>query len=349
MKTLLSLSLLTVSLVVGVLLAELVVRVGFPAYHPAGSVAFQRTADGVPLASPGFVGRQWKNTGDYDVPIRINRHGLRDGKDLVRAGPHDWFVVGDSFTFGHGVREEERFSNLLQDFLAEPVYNLGIPTDIDGYARLLNHARARGAAPQRLLVAICMENDLLDYHREQPAVLPVLAAPRWRLGALKARFTRSSALYNLATTAIHRTPPLRDLAIRLGLLRPNLAGMPGPAREAAVQSSAARLSMLLEAQSLEVAAVVLIPSRGLWAGPEREAHATVHRRFKAALEKHGIRVIDLRAAFEASGKPLSLHFDNDGHWNPAGHLRAARVIHDRLRAWGWTRGVARAGSQVQTR
>ena len=333
MKVLISLSLLAGSLMVGVLLAELVVRVGFPAYHPAGSVVFHRGADGVPLAPPGFIGRQWKNTGDYDVPIRINRHGLRDTKDLARAGAKDWFVVGDSFTFGHGVREEQRFSNLLQDFLGEPVYNLGIPTNIDGYARLLAHARKQGARPQRLLVAICMENDLMDYHRESPPALAT-AAPRWRLGALKAQLTRASALYNLATTAIHRTPPLRDLVIRLGLLRPNLAGMPGPAREEAVQASAIRLKALLKAQSPAFAAVVLIPSRGLWIGTEGQAHAAVHGHFKAALVRQRIPVIDLRAAFEAVGDPLSLHFENDGHWNPAGHRRAAEAIHARLRAWG---------------
>ena len=50
----------------------------------------------------------------------------------------------------------------------------------------------------------------------------------------------------------------------------------------------------------------------------------------AALAVRGLAVADPRAAFEAGGDPLSLHFARDGHWSERGHRVAAEGVALRL-------------------
>jgi hypothetical protein len=57
----------------------------------------------VALGPAGAERRLYKNSGDYDVRVRFNRHGLRDQRDIADARPDDVVFVGDSFTFGWGV------------------------------------------------------------------------------------------------------------------------------------------------------------------------------------------------------------------------------------------------------
>lgn len=87
---------------------------------------------------------------------------------------------------GWGVDEDKRFSNLLEEHLkdcgppAPRVFNIAIPDNIVGYQRLLKYAESRGAKVRRMVVGICMENDLRDYHdgksqrdlSENPEVTP---------------------------------------------------------------------------------------------------------------------------------------------------------------------------------
>ncbi|GEM_PF-6132594 len=62
---------------------------------------------------PGFQG-------DYGVPVRLNRGGFR-GPDWPAPGQdRRILVLGDSYTFGYAVREEEVFSSILEGRLGSP-------------------------------------------------------------------------------------------------------------------------------------------------------------------------------------------------------------------------------------
>jgi hypothetical protein len=50
------------------------------------------------------------------------------------------------------------------------------------------------------------------------------------------------------------------------------------------------------------------------------------------MRARGLAVADPRAAFEATGTPLAMHFAKDGHWNARGHAIAARVLFETLAA-----------------
>ena len=126
---------------------ELAVRVFLPAFDPSGQFRFAYdSGDGLMLGQPGTVARQRKNTGDYDVAVRINARGLRDDKDVAQARASDTAVVGDSFAWGWGVAPPDRFSDRLRGLTGRRVFNLATPTDLAGYGALLEHAGQIGRA-----------------------------------------------------------------------------------------------------------------------------------------------------------------------------------------------------------
>jgi hypothetical protein len=317
----------TAFLVAGVI-AEYSVRLAQPEINPANHLRFIDGGGDMPaLGPPNSLHRQIKNTGDYDVTVRFNGYGLRDAKDLTQSTADDLFLVGDSFTFGWGAEEDERLTERLQALIGRPVYNISVPADIDGYEKILAYATEKGATIGRLIVAVSMETDIRVYDAPKKAPPPDVAPARG-LPWVKQRLMSNSALYFMVTTIVHRTPWLRDLAVRAGLLVPNLEGIHERRfSPEAIESSVLLLKRL--ARRYETVFLV-IPSRALWHGTHRESEDRQHRALIARLAVAGLDVVDLRPVFEDGGSPLDYHFRNDGHWNPAGHARAARALAEHL-------------------
>jgi lysophospholipase L1-like esterase len=314
-----------VGLVIALGLAEGLTRLLFPAFDPSGRFEFTYPVGSLVLGKPGTEARQVKNTGDYDVSIRINSHGLRDANDVATAGSDDILVVGDSFTWGWGVEAQDRFSDQLQILTGRRTFNLSTPTDIDGYAALLDYAKRLGSRAGRVVIAVCMENDLHIYRYTKEGEPPPSGVPE-----LKEWLSSHSALYLFAITAVHQTPWLRDIAVKAGLIVPNLEGISKNDYDPAIiDSSANRLRDIAERYRT---LVVLIPSRALWVGnPRSQAiENRVHTAFVVALQRRGIDVLDLQPVLEAKLAPRAYHFANDGHWNPSGHALAAHAISQHL-------------------
>lgn len=304
---------------------ELAVRVFLPAFDPSGQFRFSYDAGGgLMLGQPGTAARQRKNTGDYDVAVRINARGLRDDKDVAQATAADIAVVGDSFAWGWGVEASERFSDQLQSLSGRRVFNVSTPTDLAGDGALLAYARRLGGRFGTVVLAICMENDLREYGSTGGD-----DADSGMSGeSLRDWLERNSAGYLFFTTAVHQTAWLKATAVWLGLITPNLEGIARNGySEAAIDSSAAKVAELARKDRL---IALIIPSRALWVGDNRAVEDRVHKGFVAALARLGVDVIDLRPLFEASGRPLAFHFANDGHWNARGHRLAAEAIARRL-------------------
>lgn len=304
-------------------LLEVAVRLWFPAFDPSGGIDFTYGVnEGLSLGQPNTVVRQHKNSGDYDITVRINARGLRDDRDIGQATADDIVVLGDSVAWGWGVETHDRFSNLLERLTGRRFFNVSAPTDIGGYRRLLDYAHGAGGAFDRVVLALSMETDLRDYDA------PLSADDEGEGLTWREWLAERSAAYVMIATAVHRTPWLKQVAIRTGLIVPSLQGIARHTYSAAmVDSSARQVATLSQRHRL---LVVLIPSRALWTGDNREVEDRIHRAFAAALARHGIEVVDLRPDLEAGGAPLSYHFANDGHWNQRGHRLAADVIAKRL-------------------
>lgn len=309
-----------------VLLLEAAVRLVLPQFNPAVAPVFTTDpVSGVPLGPPLTTTRLRKNSGDYDVEVRFNRHGLRDARDIAEARAGDVVAVGDSFTMGWGVTEDQRFTAVLERSLGQRVFTLAIPTDIQGYGALLRFARAQGAQITRQVIGVCMENDLHAPDASGAQDVPDEPSMGREPGpgaTAKAWLTAHSALYVAGGTALFQIPGGHWIAERTGLLA-------GPLGENLVPAdrdvdAAARGVVALTASATST--VLVIPSRGLWLGPDRAGWARAHDRFVSALVSAGVDVLDLRPAFEADGHPLTFSFPRDGHWNAAGHALAGRLL-----------------------
>jgi lysophospholipase L1-like esterase len=100
---------LLVGLVVAILLAEAAVRVlGLVEYPPR---LHQPDSTNVYTMRPGFRGKT-----SHGVPIRVNALGARgpEVSATKRPGTFRILLLGDSMTFGSGIREETSFAALLE-------------------------------------------------------------------------------------------------------------------------------------------------------------------------------------------------------------------------------------------
>jgi acetyltransferase AlgX (SGNH hydrolase-like protein) len=113
---------------------------------------------------PGARGSMASETGP--VPVRINSRGYRGGEHPW-DGPSGFriLVLGDSFTFGFGVGEDDAYPVLLERALAArhaQVINAGLAgMGPDNEARLLA-ADGPGLRPDLVLVGFYVGNDLID-------------------------------------------------------------------------------------------------------------------------------------------------------------------------------------------
>ena len=105
---------LLVMSVLCLLLAELAARLLYPQFNPATQFRLQVMPGPFAVGPPGHTLWHGSPKGDFNVEMKFDQYGFREPRDVKDSTPDDWFSVGDSFTLGFGVKEEERYSNLLE-------------------------------------------------------------------------------------------------------------------------------------------------------------------------------------------------------------------------------------------
>jgi hypothetical protein len=108
-------------------------------------------------------------TGEFDTRININSLGYR-GKDFnaAKGDARRVLVIGDSFTFGWGVNDEETYPSRLQDLLAAQAPSTRIEVINAGFAACYSpdtyylYLKTEGLAlqPDLIVVGIFVGNDL---------------------------------------------------------------------------------------------------------------------------------------------------------------------------------------------
>ncbi len=329
-----SILIVLLSAVLTLVFMEFAVRLALPDYDPSGRIRFiAETATRPLMGPPNTTERQIKNTGDFNISVHFNKYGLRDDKDLKQSKKGDLFLVGDSFAFGWGVETRDRVSEIIEGLSGRPVFNLSSGGgDFDNYQLLLDYAARMGAARGPAIVLINMETDLSNYAGRRQLEATAKTAPakprETSFGddflAFKSRLMENSALYFMATSIVHTNALLNEIAVKAGLIRPNLKAIKGGDIDSrAIRSSAKRMRDLLDKYP---GFAVLVPSRANWTGTGREKVRRIHMEFSRELKKQGVRVLDLLDVFSATDKPLAYYFKNDAHWNPRGHRLAAEAI-----------------------
>jgi len=323
---LLNLTLFMISLLVGIIILEIGIRVIFPQFTPQGESRYNYDyTNEVVLGDANTAFRHEHPYGDFDVPLEFNYLGLRDNKDLRHSTKEDIFVVGDSFAFGYGVLESERFSDRIQKELGFRVFNLGMPSmDFSHYDRMLDYAIRHDAEIGHLIITVCMDNDLRDYDLDEANYASKQSGqPSGILRMVKGAMASNLAVYHLATYWFHNINFLKRLFKQAGLIDSGTVHLD----ERVLISSVHKLKKISERFPT---VVLLVPQRMLWVNDERRHEAErIHARFITLLRKQGVIFIDPADHFRKLPSPLDLHFPNDGHWNARGHEMASEALIDK--------------------
>lgn len=305
------------------------------------------------------------------IPVRSNALGFWDREFAVhRAGGVCRIAfLGDSFTWGLGVRAEERFSDLLAARRADrESMNFGIPAYGTDQAVLTWEKIAAPFDPDVVVLTV-FQNDYADnvhdvrYGRRKPYFdlaggglrergVPVPERDFWDDGV----FNRVAPPYaRYAARPVERRSRLShwmaknsDVA-RLAytaLRRWRAAARPDAAAVAAAPPRSDELDESGEVQVRLLHALVRRLADDVAAG--RAAFLVVlagpgtsqHRRTKALLAADRIAVVDATTAALAERLPggaSSVYFPYNQHWRPAAHRAVAERIEAAIEAMGGCR------------
>jgi lysophospholipase L1-like esterase len=344
------------------LLLELAVRVAMP----QDLAFFDGSAIKRPSQQPGL--RHELIPGGYapryvGVPVSVNRFGLRDRELAVPkpAGTVRVLGVGDSVTFGYGVRLEDTYLKVLEGLLRTAagrgaryeVVNAGIEEcGLDAYDHAVR-TLAPVLQPDLVLVGIVL-NDIQRYDDFEPGARP-------RHGSVEPGLARRAHGALLARSQLYYASVLatRSLLYRFHVLDvADLYGSPlravrqeGATIERAWASSLHVLDQLAgaaRARGLPLVLVVFpvevqidesaIARYGRDYGvrvPERALDGEPQRRLLAFGAAHDVPVIDLLPALRAAGgadlylRNGAIRFD-PVHFSPRGHRIVGEAIHREL-------------------
>ncbi len=287
---------------------------------------------------------------EFEMHVRTNEEGLRSG--AMSAGPEPVptvLFIGDSFTFGWGVSEAERYTDLIGKRL--------------GGVRTVNAGHWMYTFDQQLLLL----RQLIERHRPAVVVqgfywmhvrslfnhqlernadgsLRAVLDPKIHVdprGVLKFRsdWLERPPLGSQLVALVARAVLNRDLRERaadwVDYMRP------GSTRDAALWAETDAL-IGETARLLRQAGIAYVPflipasvevggtywSHVGWMGstPPPGIDVTLPAaRFAAMLRRHGAEPVELAAALREAGGP-ALYFPQDGHWNAAGHAAVGRLL-----------------------
>jgi hypothetical protein len=143
----------------------------------------------------GFFSRRWLRSG----AVSRNHAGFRD-REFAEAKPDGVYriaVVGDSFTFGNGIRQDERYSELLRTNLPSrfEVLNFGTPgANLPQHRSLVADLLPR-IQPDFVLLQWYVNDMEADDVKGRPAFAPLMPIRSWHDW-----LNERSALYSIANT-----------------------------------------------------------------------------------------------------------------------------------------------------
>ncbi|ETX08748.1 SGNH/GDSL hydrolase family protein [Candidatus Entotheonella palauensis] len=319
--------------------------------------------------APGFVGVS--NTVEFQTHIRTNRLGLRADREYGRKGPKTFrmLFLGDSFTMGVGVEQDETYGEVLARRLMEggrtslqtpsPTYeviNAGVP----GYntQQALTYLRESGLAlePDLVVLGFYLGNDIAEnfampsvsvqdgYLQSGAPAQGMLPAPLRRYLALNSHLYQ--LLWPYQRWLVDRSRWVRKerqrLQRRLAIYVPEPDNDTGALWDATRRQVAA-MAEITRSHGVPLA-VVIIPEMvqvdpQLWhkmIQPMASNDTTYqadwpNRRLVALCHEHHLPVFDLLPVFAQAGTDEPWYLPLDGHWTRHGHAVAAVAIGTFLR------------------
>lgn len=263
--------------------------------------------DSIFAADPavGWVLRPGQHDGGT---VTVTSQGFR-GQRGVAASEHPVVFLGDSFTYGSGVRDSETFPALVEQAVARPVANLGIPGfGLDQVWGMLR-GKALPLTPRALVIGFVDA----DFERALSRYDPGKGFERPWYQLVGGQLVRRP--HDDVPNPIVRVLDTHSRLWRAGQLALQGAGRTRPVGEWWHLNAALLETMWRDAQAARVPTVfVRLPMAKPLPFPLLQEH----------LQRLGAPYLDLHTGHQLGAE----HFLPDGHPSPAGH----RVIADAVAA-----------------
>ena len=279
-------------------------------------------------------------TPQFRTFVRINENGLRDrGHSYERQDDIERILVlGDSFAWGYGVEESERFSQLLEKSLDVEVINAGV----SGYStdqELLWYRNEGIKYETDLVILVIAGNDVGDNDRQ--LVSTIYYKPNFVLeeGHLvpkgypvpktspQGRFIYSLSQHSaLAYFLVQR---YFDLLSLYGRLKVNSDHANSPESGINAESGPFKLTIALIDEMRNIAEsrkakFMIVATDRWWNSPSGETYED----FVTALQNEGFLVLDVESMLGFNAEEMLI--PNDDHWNQFGHEFVAEKIKDSI-------------------
>jgi hypothetical protein len=251
------------------------------------------------------------------LAIRANGDGFR-GRELREADPRPRLaVLGDSFVYGEGVEEAERFTDALER--RQPAWrvdNLGLPGF--GLDLMLRALQEVGLPLRPRAVLLCVYTD--DFRRVHPRYAGVgFPIPRFELAGGELRDVP------YPSTFFDRFRVARALARRLGVEAGASSAEPSQSHFELNRAILDRFRALAAEHGFQLG-LVFLPGRDD-APVDRERRSWL----AAYAEREGVPFADLTGVLRAAGSAVFL--ERNWHYSAAGHELVAAELERFLGRW----------------
>ena len=275
-------------------------------------------------------------TPQFHTVVRINENGLRDrGHSYERQNDIERILVlGDSFAWGYGVEESERFSQLLEEALGAEVINAGV----SGYStdqELLWYRNEGIKYETDLVILVFAGNDVGDNDRqlvstiyykpkfviEEGQLVPIgypvpTTSPQGRF--IYSLSQRSALTYFLVQRYF-------DLLSLYTKIKVNSDHASSPVSGISTESEPFKLTIALIDEMRNIAEsrkakFMIVATDRWWNSPSEETY----KDFINTLRAEGFLVLDVESMPDFD--PEEMLIPNDGHWNQSGHEFVAEKI-----------------------
>jgi GDSL-like Lipase/Acylhydrolase family len=299
--------------------------------------------------------------GQFSSTFRTNGQGLRGVREFhfERGKATRMVVLGDSFTWGYGVNDEDVYVSKLAELLPQmEIINLGVTAY--GPSQELEYFKSEGVRyrPDIVVLSFCL-NDIEEYEyrslkKKDMSALQDVAMYDRPGGNWKKWVSERVYLYSFIMDRINTSKALVNMLVQLGIkgelggyealdinLRPALKQYPVELEEQ-WESTKSKLRMIRDIVYDQKArlVLVLIPSRQSIESTAF-AHTIAYTKYEPKdfdLEKpyrlleqfaldEQIEVANPVSAFvKSNGVGVKLYLANDSHFTPAGHELFAKEI-----------------------
>ena len=274
----------------------------------------------------------------FSTHVRINENGLRDREHSYERHNNNEriLILGDSFAWGYGVEEPERFSQLLEESLGVEVINAGV----SGYStdQELLWYRNEGIKYDTDLVILEMAgNDIGD--NDQQLVNTIYYKPRFVIenGQLvpvgypvPKTGPKGKLIYSLSqrsALAFFLIQRYFDLLSGYEKAKVSSVQASSAVPDVSTKSEPFRLTTALLDEIRNIAEsrnakLMIVTTDRWWNSRSNETYAD----FIKTLEAEGFLVLDVESM--PGFDPEVMLIPDDGHWNQAGHKFVADSVED---------------------